>query len=232
MIPMTSSGMPTSIKVSNANPAEDRVEMMVSGCIVLAHSTPKMRLVDRDQRRQDQDRSAAEGTLERLGLSLETGGDRRRHVKICRGLFYRRHRRTNGAVRREVETQRHRRELALVVDRQGSGADGGELGRRDHAAGSGPRIDSAKSVWPKLVARIDFEDDVVFIQGRINPRHMALTKGVVENGIDQGGIDSETGSDVPVDLASGSDRRFVDRSRRRIVGRAPAVSGAEWAPSG
>ena len=58
-------------------------------------------------------------------------------------------------------------------------------------------IDSAESVRPKLVARIDFEDDVVFIQGRVNPRHVALTKGVVENGIDQGGIDSQHGKRRP-----------------------------------
>jgi hypothetical protein len=89
-----------------------------------------------------------------------------------------------------------------VVNRQRSdrGAYGGELTERDHAAASGLCIDSAKSVRPKLLARIDFEDGVVFIQGRMDPRHMALTKGVVENGIGQGRIDSETRSRFSVDL--------------------------------
>ena len=96
----------------------------------------------------------------------------------CRGLFYRRHRRSDGAVRREIETQRYRRKLALVINRQrsGRGADGGELAERDHAAATGLCIDSAESVRPKLVARIDSEDDVVFVQDRMNPRHMALTE--------------------------------------------------------
>ena len=44
MMPMTSSGMPTSIRVSRApSPAEGRVEMMVSGWIVLSYSMPRMR---------------------------------------------------------------------------------------------------------------------------------------------------------------------------------------------
>ena len=43
MIPITSSGIPNSIRVSNApSPAAGRVEMIVIGWIVLSYSMPRM----------------------------------------------------------------------------------------------------------------------------------------------------------------------------------------------
>ena len=111
MIPMTSSGMPTSHQGqqgAESGRGQSRNDGERMDRALVQHAEDE---VDRDQRREDQDRSAAERTLERLGVSLEAGGDRRRHVKICRGLFYRRHRRTDGTGRREIETRRHRRWL-------------------------------------------------------------------------------------------------------------------------
>src|ERR1700732_1435 len=54
--------------------------------------------VDRDQRGEDKEGGAAERTLERLRAARKAGGDRRRQVKIVRGLLYRRHRGADGAV--------------------------------------------------------------------------------------------------------------------------------------
>ena len=43
MMPITSSGMPNSIRVNKApSPAEGRVEMIVIGWIVLSYSMPRM----------------------------------------------------------------------------------------------------------------------------------------------------------------------------------------------
>jgi len=71
--------------------------------------------VDGDQGSDDQNGRAAERALESLGVTLEAGGDRRRQVEIGGGFADRSHRISNRAVGREVEAQRDRGELALVV---------------------------------------------------------------------------------------------------------------------
>src|SRR4029077_10249034 len=91
---------------------------------------------------------------------------------------------------------------ALVIDRERSnrGAGAGKLIERYHAAAAGFRIDPAKRVGTKLVARINFQDHLILIQRRIDTRNVALTEGVIENGIDQCRINPEPRSNIPIDL--------------------------------
>ncbi len=51
-----------------------------------------------------------------------------------------------------------------------------------------------------MITGIDLENDIVLIQGSINPRHVSLTESVVKKGIDNGRIDAETRRYVPVDF--------------------------------
>ena len=87
-------------------------------------------------------------------------------------------------------------------ERRDRGADARELTERHHGAAGGFRIDAAERIGAELVAGIDLEDDVVLIEGRVDPRHVTLAEGVVEKGIDHGGIDAEARSDLAVDLDS------------------------------
>src|SRR5262249_54042548 len=117
IMPMTSSGMPNSIRVNSApSPARgqgrddcDRVDRAL-----IEHAKDD---VDRDQRSENQDRRASQRILKRLRAALETRRDRGRQVELFRGLLDRRHRLADRNLWRKIEAQRHGRELALVVER-------------------------------------------------------------------------------------------------------------------
>ena len=78
--------------------------------------------VDDEQRRDDEDRCARQRGSERLGVALEAGLERERLAEAAFSI------RLNGAyrladrgARREIERDRHRRELALMVDHERRG---------------------------------------------------------------------------------------------------------------
>ncbi len=125
-----------------------------------------------------------------------------RQVEIRGGFLDRRYRVADRSVRSEVEAQGHRRELALVVDRQRPDHRGdlGELAQRNLGPGGRCRVDSAERVAPELKARLDLEDHIVFVEGGEDLRRGALSEGVVEERIDHGGVDAQPGSDIAVDL--------------------------------
>jgi hypothetical protein len=93
--------------------------------------------VDRDDRRENQQRLVRQRRLERLRRALERSLHAQRHVRFPLRFFDRFGRFAQRRARREVEGNRHRRELALVVDRQrrGAGFKMRERAQRHRAAG-------------------------------------------------------------------------------------------------
>ena len=74
--------------------------------------------IDRNQRGQDQQRLRADRLAVGAGVALEFGAHRVRHVQLGDRAIDRARRLVDGDVRRQAEADRHRRELALVVDHQ------------------------------------------------------------------------------------------------------------------
>ena len=74
--------------------------------------------VDRDQRGQDQIGLVLERVLKGLRGALEGGVDGAGHAHVALGLFERGHRIAQGHVGREIESERDRRILALVIHRE------------------------------------------------------------------------------------------------------------------
>ena len=155
-----------------------------------------------DERGQDQDRRAAQRTLKCLRAALEAGGDRRRQVHCLHRLLDRRYGIADRRARSEVEAQGYRGELALVVDRDRRDClrDGGELAQRDFAATRRGGVNPAQRIRPELQARIDLQDHVVLVQRGVDLGDMPLAESVVQERIDDRGVDAEPRGDISVDL--------------------------------
>src|SRR6202050_1803441 len=89
--------------------------------------------IDGYERRQNQYRLVAQRRLERCRSALKRGLNTERHSDFLLGLFNRLGRFAQGSVGRQIEGQRHHRELSLMVDRQrrGLGFKGGESAKRN-----------------------------------------------------------------------------------------------------
>ena len=72
--------------------------------------------VDDEERRGDEDRRARQRRAERLGVALEAGLQRQRLAQLFFDLLDGADRLADRGARREIERDRHRRELALMVD--------------------------------------------------------------------------------------------------------------------
>ena len=72
--------------------------------------------VDDDERRRDEDRLAGQRRDERIGIALEAGRQRGRLAELLLDLVNRSDGVADRYARLQVERQRHRRELALVID--------------------------------------------------------------------------------------------------------------------
>ena len=126
---------------------------------------------------------AAERALEGLSVALKACDDRGRQIELDHRLFDGGDRFADRVARSEIEAQSHRRKLALMIDceRRDRWAQARELAERRHAAPRRFRIDAGERVGAELVAGVDFEDDVVLIECRIDLRDMSLTERVVEH---------------------------------------------------
>jgi len=158
--------------------------------------------VDRNQRSEDQDRRAGERILKRLGAALEARRNRSRQMQLLRGLLDRRHRLANRDLGRQVEAQRHRRELALVVDRNRCHRRGDrrELAQRHFGAARRGRVDAAERVRPELEIGLDFEDYEILVESRVDARRDPLSERVIEDRIDNRRVDAELRGKLAVDL--------------------------------
>ena len=74
--------------------------------------------IDDEQRRRDEQRDCRQRLLKGLGVALEGRLQRSRNMKFTFGGVDRFGCRTERAARREIETDRYGRKLALVADRQ------------------------------------------------------------------------------------------------------------------
>src|SRR5262249_31377183 len=74
--------------------------------------------IDDDEGRANQDRCGRQRILKRLRVALEGSDDRARHPDVARSLRYRVYRLSERNAGLEVERQRDRRKLPLVVDRK------------------------------------------------------------------------------------------------------------------
>ena len=140
--------------------------------------------VDGDQRRGDQPRLRRERIAERLRRALEGAGQRLRRADARHRLVDRIDGLSQRHARREVERQRHRRVLALVVD--------GQIGclvrihrdesRQGHLppGGRGHDEELAEQVGVRLHPRRDFQHHVVRVDLGVVLRHLALADGVVQ----------------------------------------------------
>ena len=72
--------------------------------------------IDDEERRGDQERRARQRRLEGLGVALEARGQRKRLAELVLDLLDGADRLPDRDARREIERDRHRRELALMVD--------------------------------------------------------------------------------------------------------------------
>ena len=127
---------------------------------------------------------------------------------LC-GLLDRRHRFADRDLRREIEAQRHRGELALVVDRNRGDRRGdlGDLAQRHLLAAGRGRVNAAQRVRPELEIGLDFENHEILVEPCIDPRRDSLAGRIVEDG-------SRTDGLMPSCCASG---RLTSTFMTRLV---------------
>ena len=184
--------------------------------------------VDGDQRGQDQQRLVGQRGPEGLRRALEAGLDAGRQADArsapprspCTASPER-------SAGRQVEGERDRRELSLVVDRERRGAvlevrEGAErhLRRRWPDARRCP----CSVCGLRWNSRLHFEHHVVLVELREHRRDLPLAEGVVERVVDHLRRDAQARGGVAVDHQGWPrGRRSAGRWRRRA---APAASAA------
>ena len=157
--------------------------------------------VDREERRGDQQRLVRERGLEDLRGALEAGLDAGGEPERTHRGFDRGHRVSQRDARRQVEGQRHRRELRLVVHRERGpgGLVSAQRAERHHAALGGGEIDVLKGLGALPEARLDLHHHVILVERAVHDRDLALAEGVVERVVDELRGDAEARCGGPVD---------------------------------
>ena len=143
--------------------------------------------VDGDERGQDEKGLGGQRGLEGLGRALEARPDGGGQPDLPLGVLDGGDGVAEGDAGGEVEGQRHRRKLPLVID--------GERGGARHEAGEGgqghlrPRrrlhVDALERVGIFLVGGQDLEHHVVLVQLGVDGRDLALAEGVVQGVVDE-----------------------------------------------
>ena len=150
-------------------------------------------------------RLVGERGLERLRGALEAAADRGRQSELGLGGLDLVDRVAERAAGRQVEGDRHRWELALVVDLEGRGRRRVAGERRERHERAVARRGRARTSRPSRVLpelRVHLHDHVVLVERGVHRRDLALAEGVVERVVDGLRRDAE---------ARG--RRAVDRQR-------------------
>ena len=160
--------------------------------------------IDRQQRRQDQQRHSRQRFLERLRVALEGGLQSCRHAEFALRGVDRLRRLTERDIGREVEADRHRRKLALMADRKrshGHGRPFGEGGKRHQLAGVRRlQIEQIEGLGVLLQRRRQLHDDVIGVDLGEELRHLPLAEGVVKRVVNLLRLDAETRRLISVDL--------------------------------
>ena len=174
------------IASSAPTPAEGSVERIVIGVDVALVEHAEHDVHD-DERGQDQQRLRGERGLEGLGGSLEAGVDVGRQADLPLRRLDVLDRVSERRARREVEGERDRGELALVVD--------GERGRarlvarerreRHERARARAHVDVAQGRRRLLELRAHLEHDAVLVEALVHRGDRPLPEGVVERLVDR-----------------------------------------------
>jgi hypothetical protein len=158
--------------------------------------------IDRDDRGQDQDGRGGERRLESLGVALEARRDCRRHVQRGRLSAHGGNRRADSRAGRQIEAERDRRKLVLVIHCQCRRAifDGRELAERHHRSVRRADVNAVQRVGAGLERRIDLEDHVVGVQRGEKLGDVTLAECIVQRIVHRRRIDAEAGGGIAVDL--------------------------------
>ena len=154
-----------------------------------------------DERGEDEQRLIGERGLEGLRGALKARADRGRQANRALRPADGGDGVAEGDAGRQVERQRDRGELALVVDGERRRTRGQvcEGAQRHLGAGGGLHVDRLERLGVLLKARGDLEDHVVLIELGEDRRDLALAEGVVEGVVDGLGQDGEARGEVAVD---------------------------------
>ena len=157
--------------------------------------------VDRHDRRQDQPAFVRERSLEGERRALEARAEGGRQPDLLRRAFNGLNRFAERSARRQVERERRRRELRLVVDREGrvGGRDLRQRLQRHLVAVRGRHVDVGERGRVLAVLRLELEDDVVLVQLREDRRHLPLAEGAVERVVHRLRGDAEARGRVAID---------------------------------
>ena len=162
-------------------PADGRPEMMVIG-MDEAFVENAEDDEGREHRGEDQDALPAQRILEHLRRAGEAGGDRRRQVRVLLELGDLVDRIAQRNAGREIERDRHRRLLALVVDLQRT--DGRNQLRhrrqRDGHVVLGLHVELGEIGRIDAELRLHFQDDLVVVRRHVDGADLARAIGVVE----------------------------------------------------
>ena len=152
--------------------------------------------VDRHQRGRDEQRLIGQGRLECLRRPLEAPLDARGQPEPADRRLHRRDRIAEGRPGRQVERQRHRRELPLARDhkrgRSGIGADHG-VERHRHRLPASRAGDVDVPEGPRALPELglDLEHDPVLVELGEHRGDLPLAEGVVERVVDRLRADAE-----------------------------------------
>ena len=138
--------------------------------------------VHHQYRDQQQDAEALQGILKCLGGALQAGVERHRQIQFGFERLDPIHRRAERNAGQQVEGNRHRRQLALMVHSQRLG-----LARhRDHGIQRHQRPIAGTHVKPRQRRRIglkfggQFQNDLVLVGRAINGGHLTGAEGILQ----------------------------------------------------
>src|SRR5271165_6945217 len=151
--------------------------------------------VDGEQRRDNQRGFGAQGLAKRLQGARIHAVNRRRHAHALFQVIDLPRRVTQSHAGGQIERNRDRGKLPLMVDRQGSngGLVPGNGAQRNYRAVRGVNVDVFQRGRALPELRGHFHDHVVLVQRRIHGADLGLAESVVESGVNRLRGDAEPG---------------------------------------
>ena len=179
--------------------------------------------VDHQDRQPEQHELAGLRVLEHCGVAAVGADQRAGHLQLAHVAVELRRRCAERDIRRQVEAQRHRLQLALVVHcRRADGAlHGGERAQRHQCAGLAAQRDLVERVLELLVALGRLHQYLVGVAGRVDGRDLPLAESAVEGTAQIGHRHAEQRGLVTVDLQAGLQAALLrvagDVAEQRVV---------------
>ncbi len=145
--------------------------------------------VDDEDRGSDQERGRGQRRLESLGGAAERASDGRRQAQFAFQRLDAIHRLSDRYSRRQIERQRYRRELSLVIDRERLHFRGkaSKAAQRHLRPVRSRNVDLRQGVRIVLEFGLRLEDDLVLVGRGVHRRDFALPERVVQGLVDRRG---------------------------------------------